>query len=140
VDSPLDRIHYFDIRHSLFDIRYSLFQSFFYNQNGGSRAETGRGRLGHCTYETSSLCRKIKGAPIVLVAVLVVEIERSTTASRTNRWFWIFFNVIPISATILLTCKMKITNYKIFVTVYGFRGSGFKCGGIRYRKPFLGRK
>jgi hypothetical protein len=26
----IDRIHYFDIRHSLFDIRYSLFQSFFY--------------------------------------------------------------------------------------------------------------
>ena len=25
-----DRIHYFDIRHSLFDIRYSLFQSFFF--------------------------------------------------------------------------------------------------------------
>jgi hypothetical protein len=26
----IDRIHYFDIRHSLFDIRYSLFQSFFF--------------------------------------------------------------------------------------------------------------
>jgi len=25
----IDRIHYFDIRHSLFDIRYSLFHSFF---------------------------------------------------------------------------------------------------------------
>jgi len=27
-----DRIHYFDIRHSLFDIRYPLFQSFFFDQ------------------------------------------------------------------------------------------------------------
>jgi hypothetical protein len=27
----IDRIHYFDIRHSLFDIRYSLFQSFFFD-------------------------------------------------------------------------------------------------------------
>ncbi|CAB1081379.1 hypothetical protein D1AOALGA4SA_9032 [Olavius algarvensis Delta 1 endosymbiont] len=26
----IDRIHSFDIRHSLFDIRYSLFHSFFY--------------------------------------------------------------------------------------------------------------
>jgi hypothetical protein len=30
----IDRIHYFDIRHSLFDIRYSLFQSFFSDQTG----------------------------------------------------------------------------------------------------------
>ncbi|CAB1080592.1 hypothetical protein D1AOALGA4SA_8272 [Olavius algarvensis Delta 1 endosymbiont] len=26
----IDRIHYFDIRHSLFDIRYSLLKSFFH--------------------------------------------------------------------------------------------------------------
>jgi hypothetical protein len=30
----IDRIHYFDIRHSLFDIRYSLFQSFFFDLTG----------------------------------------------------------------------------------------------------------
>jgi len=30
----IDRIHHFDIRHSLFDIRYSLFQSFFSDQTG----------------------------------------------------------------------------------------------------------
>ncbi|CAB1082911.1 hypothetical protein D1AOALGA4SA_10502 [Olavius algarvensis Delta 1 endosymbiont] len=27
----IDRIHSFDIRHSLFDIRYSFFQSFFFD-------------------------------------------------------------------------------------------------------------
>jgi hypothetical protein len=30
----IDRIHPFDIRHSLIDIRYSLFQSFFSDQTG----------------------------------------------------------------------------------------------------------
>ena len=30
----IDRIHSFDIRHSLFDIRYSLFQSFSFDQTG----------------------------------------------------------------------------------------------------------
>jgi hypothetical protein len=30
----IDRIHYFDLRHSLFDIRYSLFQSFFFDLTG----------------------------------------------------------------------------------------------------------
>jgi hypothetical protein len=30
----IDRIHYFDIRHSLFDIRYSLFHSFFFELIG----------------------------------------------------------------------------------------------------------
>jgi hypothetical protein len=30
----IDRIHSFDIRHSLFDIRYSLFQSFFFDLTG----------------------------------------------------------------------------------------------------------
>ena len=30
----IDRIHYFEIRHSTFIIRYSLFQSFFYDQTG----------------------------------------------------------------------------------------------------------
>ena len=34
------------------------------------------------SYETSSLCRRIRGAPIVLV--LVLEIEKKTTASRTS--------------------------------------------------------
>ena len=30
----IDRIHHFDIRHSLFDIRYSLFQSFLFDLTG----------------------------------------------------------------------------------------------------------
>ncbi|CAB1081596.1 hypothetical protein D1AOALGA4SA_9244 [Olavius algarvensis Delta 1 endosymbiont] len=30
----IDRIHSFDIRHSLFDIRYSLFQGFFFDLTG----------------------------------------------------------------------------------------------------------
>jgi len=34
----IDRIHPFDIRHSLFDIRYSLFQSFFFDQTGRFQA------------------------------------------------------------------------------------------------------
>ncbi|CAB1080583.1 hypothetical protein D1AOALGA4SA_8263 [Olavius algarvensis Delta 1 endosymbiont] len=32
--NKIDRIHYFDIRHSLFDIRYSLFRSFLFDQTG----------------------------------------------------------------------------------------------------------
>jgi len=30
----IDRMHYFDIRHSLFDIRQSLFQSFYFDLAG----------------------------------------------------------------------------------------------------------
>jgi hypothetical protein len=40
----IDRIYYFDIRHSLFDIRYSLLQSFFFDQTGhlsGQQPEAG---------------------------------------------------------------------------------------------------
>jgi hypothetical protein len=35
----IDRIHSFDIRHSLFDIQHSLFQSFLFDQTGRLRPE-----------------------------------------------------------------------------------------------------